>query len=218
MNQTHSRSEIISKRFAMIFSLLVIVICLVVFIGNINGWVFFTRHSFHYVPMAQSSVLLFFILSACLLFSVSFDTAKIVRQIAIASIIIIICSLSILFLIQLLSVLAGWNRIYYKIFITGPLVYFGILSIVTVVLFLLISFALLFLQSSKMLYKNLSLLLTLTVLVVSFSLVLGYGFNAPFFYFQGFIPPSFFSVLSFLFLSASDLFVIDLSSVLVGSF
>jgi len=110
---------------------------------------------------------------------------------------------------QLLKAFAGWGDIYYKVFLTGHFVHFGFLSIVTVVLFLINSFALLFLHSSKMLYKNLSLMLTLTVLIVSFSLLLGYGFNAPFFYIQNFIPPAFFTLLSFFFLSLACLSASD---------
>jgi len=60
-----------------------------------------------------------------------------------------------------------------------------------------------------MLFKILSLIFSLIVLIISFLLLLGYGFNAPFFYIRNFAPPAFLTGLSFFFLSLGCLSALD---------
>ncbi len=209
MDKTKIISAIISARAAKFFAALVIVACLVVFAGWINDWMFLTRITDTEVPMAPSTVFTFIILSSGLWFYIRSETLPTSRYLALsAAITVIVLSVSIL-LMRLFGYTPEWEHLFIKTPETRLGFQLAHMSIVTAASFSISGFAMLFLQSGRKSFKNLGFIFTLVILVFSLLILLAYGFNAPFFYKEGMIPPASLTAFSFLlvssgFLSASD--------------
>lgn len=209
MNKTKIIPAIISARSTVFFAALVIVTCLVVFAGWINGWMFLARIEADEVPMAPSTALTFIILSAGLWFYIRSQISQASRYIMPAAAITVIGLSGLFFLLRLSEYYPEWEHFY--IGTQYPLLKFKLahMSIVTAGLFLISGFAMLFLQSTRKLLKHLSFIFTLIIMGSSILILLAYGFDAPFFYSGNMIPPTSLSAFSFLlvssgFLSASD--------------
>ena len=198
-------SAIISARATVFFAALLIILCLLVFTGWISGWMFLTRFAADEVPMAPITALTFIILSAGLWFHISQRSRCIMPAAAIT-----VIGLSVLLLLLRLSgCYPEWEHLFFGT--QDPQFKFKLahMSMVTAGLFIISGFAMLFLQSTRQLFKHLSFIFTLIIIGFSLLILLAYGFNAPFFYTGSMIPPASLTAFSFLlaaagFLSASD--------------
>lgn len=205
MCRSENTSAIMSSRCASFFAAFIIVISLLVFTGWINGWLFLTRLADDEVPMAPSTAIIFIILSAGLWFHVSQRSRYVMPAAAIT-----IIGLSVLFLLLRLSgYYPEWEHLYLGTQDQQLRFKLAHMSRFTAGLFIISGCAMLFLQSTRQLFKHLSFIFTLLIAGFSILLLLAYGFNAPFFYKGDMIPPASLTAFSFLlaaagFVSASD--------------
>jgi PAS domain S-box-containing protein len=189
---------IVSERFTRLFALLIIVIGLVVLLGWYSGLMFLTRFSVNEVPMAPSTAYVFIFLAVGLWFYLRPQKIAINRNTAIASAVIVICLSCLLIITTIFKYYANWEHAFIKLPETHLSMKIGHMSLVTALLFIISGFAFLFLLSNRKIIKTFSIILTLIIFIISFILLLGYGFGTPFFYFDNFIPPAVLTVLSFL--------------------
>ena len=192
---------IVSKQFTSFFAFPVIGIGLIVLIGWYSNLTFLTRLSINEVPMAPSTAYVFICLAVGLWFYLRPQKIAINRNAAIASSIIVICLSCLLVITNIFKNYANWEHVFITIPETQLSMPLGHMSLVTALLFIISGFALLFLQSNRKIVKAFSIILTLIIFIISFILLLGYVFDAPFFYFDNFIPPAVLTVLSFFFVS-----------------
>jgi len=201
MERSKYNHTIISELFTRLFALLVIIIGLLVLIGWFSELMLLTRFSNNEVPMAPSTAYVFICLAVGLWFYLRPQKRAINRNAAIASAVIVICLSFLIVITNILKYYANWEHVFIKIPETQLSMQLGHMSLVTAILFIISGFALLFLQSNRKIVKTFSIMLTLIIFIISFILLLGYGFGTPFFYFDTFIPPAALTVLSFLLVS-----------------
>ena len=201
MKKYKPSQTIVSERFASLFSFPVIVIGLIVLIGWFNGLMFLTRFSINEVPMAPSTAYVFIFIAIGLWFYLRPQNIAINRNTAIISTIMAICISSLFVITNILNYYPDWEHLFITIPETQLSMKLGHMSLVTGILFIISGFALFLLQSKQNIMKTISIILTLIIFIISFILLLGYGFAAPFFYFDSFIPPAVLTVLSFLLIS-----------------
>ncbi len=195
---THS---VVSEKFTRLSAIVVIVIGVLVLIGWYSKMMFLTRFSINEVPMAPSTAYVFIFIAAGLWFYLRPQKIVINRNAAIASAVITI-GLSLLIIVtNILKYYGNWEHSFVTIPDTQLSMQLGHMSLVTAILFFISGFALLFLLSNRKIVKTFSIILTLIIFIISFVLLLGYAFGAPFFYFDNFIPPAVLTVLSFLLVS-----------------
>jgi len=201
MQKTQLNEKIISERYTMIFSFFVTVISLTVLIGWGTGWMFLTRFTINEVAMAPSTAWVFMILAFSSFFYLRSSSAQFSRKAAFSSSIAVIC-LSVLFLItNIFQYYPNWEHAFCDIDKIQTGVWLGHMSMVTAILFIFCGLALLFQYSKSKLFKDVSTIILLSIFSFSLILILGYLFDAPFFYFGSFIPPAALTALSFLLIS-----------------
>jgi PAS domain S-box-containing protein len=203
MKKSKFNHAIVSERYTRLFALLPILIGLFVLIGWFSKLMFLTRFSVNEVPMAPSTAYLFICLAVGVWFSLGPQKTAINRNAAIASSLIVICLSCLLVITNIVKYYASWEHAFITIPETQLSMKLGHMSLITALLFIISGFAFLFLLSNRKLVKTFSILLTLIIFTISFILVLGYAFGAPFFYFDNFIPPAVLTVLSFLLVSSA---------------
>ena len=201
MKNSKLTSIIVSERFANFFALLVILIGLLVLIGWYFNLMFLTRFSINEVPMAPSTAYVFIFFATGLLFNLRPTQKTKNRNIAITSAVIVISLSCLIVVSNILKYHAIWEHLFIKISETHLNMRIGHMSFVTAFLFIISGSAWLFLLSNHKTVKAFSFIFTLIIFIISVTLLLGYGFNAPFFYFDNFIPPAALTVVSFLLIS-----------------
>ena len=215
MGKSIFNRTIVSKQFTKLFALPVIGIGLIVLIGWFSSLMFLTRFSINEVPMAPSTAYVFIALAAGLWFYLRPQKIVINRNAAIASAVIVICLSCLLVITNIFKYYANWEHAFITIPETQLSMQLGHMSLVTALLFIISGFALLFLLSNRKIIKTSSIILTLIIFIISLTLLLAYGFGAPFFYFGSFIPPAVLTVLSFLLVSLALIAASDKDTLLV---
>lgn len=209
MEKYKSTYTIISPRFTRLFASVVILIGSVVLIGWFGKLMFLTRFSINEVPMAPSTAYVFIFIAIGLWFYLRPQNIAINRNTAIISTTMAICISFLLVTTNILNYYSDWEHLFITIPETQLSMKLGHMSLVTGILFIISGFALLCLQSKRNITKTFSIIFTLIIFIISFILLLGYGFGAPFFYFDNFIPPAVLTVLSFLLTSLALLAASD---------
>ena len=209
MEKSKHTPTIVSERFTRLFALPIIGIGLIVLIGWFSSLMFLTRFSITEVAMAPSTAYLFITLAVGIWFYTRPKKIAINRNVALASAGIVICLSCLLVITNIIKYYANWEHVFITIPETQLSMPLGHMSLVTAVLFIISGFAFLFLQSNRKIVKTASIILTLIIFIISFILILAYGFATPFFYFGSFIPPAVLTVLSFLLVSLALLVASD---------
>jgi PAS domain S-box-containing protein len=209
MEKSKFRHTIVSERFTILFASGVILIGLFVLIGWFSRLMFLTRFSVNEVPMAPSTAYVFIFMAAGLWFYLRPQKIALNRIAAIASAVIAICLSCLIVVTNILKYYGNWEHTFINIPETHLNMQLGHMSLVTAILFIISGFALLFLLSNRKIVKTFSIILTLIIFIISFTLLLAYAFGAPFFYFDNFIPPAVLTVLSFLMVSLALLAASD---------
>ena len=184
MKKSKFTPTIVSEQFTKFFALLVIVVGLLVLIGWYGNLMFLTRFSINEVPMAPSTAYFFICLAAGLWSYHRQQKTAINRNAAITSAVIVICLSCLIVVTNSLKYYANWEHAFIKIPETQLSIQLGHMSLVTALLFIISGFAWLFLLSNRKIVKTFSIILTLIIFIISLTLILGYGFETPFFYFD----------------------------------
>ena len=217
MEKSKTTHTFVSERFTRLFASVVIVIGILVLIGWDSKLMFLTRFSINEVPMAPSTAYVFICLAIGLWFYLRPQKIAINRNAAIASAVIVICLSCLLVITNIVKYYSNWEHAFLTIPETQLSMKLGHMSLVTAILFIISGFAFLFLLSNRKIVKTFSIILTLIIFTISFILLLGYGFGAPFFYFDNFIPPAVLTVLSFLLVSLGLIAASDKNTFFVKS-
>ncbi len=217
MKKSKSNHTIVSERFTRLFAAVVVVIGIIVLIGWFSGLMFLTRFTSNEVAMAPSTAYAFIGLAVGICFYLRPQKTAINRNVSIASAVMVICLSFLLVITNIFKYYANWEHLYIKIPETQLSMQLGHMSLITAILFIISGFAFLFLLSNRKIVKTFSIILTLIISIISFILLLGYAFGAPFFYFDNFIPPAVLTVSSFLLVSLGLIAASDKNILLIKS-